>query len=87
MIYTLFSKNTELITGRIVEILTDTTGKRAVIILDIFHVLSTRHEIFGMPMLARRHEETTYVVIPSTVRICCSLPLITWPQTTCLYRV
>ncbi|KAJ3517709.1 hypothetical protein NLJ89_g342 [Agrocybe chaxingu] len=56
----------ELITGRIVEILANTTSDRAVVILDVFQVLSTRHQIFGMPMLARRQEETTYVVIPST---------------------
>ena len=57
------------VTGRIVEILAESGGKRAVIVLDIFEVRSTRHEIFGMPMLARRHEETIYAVIPSTVCI------------------
>ncbi|KJA14960.1 hypothetical protein HYPSUDRAFT_149732 [Hypholoma sublateritium FD-334 SS-4] len=54
------------VTGRIVEILTNITGDRALVILDIFHVLSARHEIFGMPMLARRNEEATYMAIPST---------------------
>jgi hypothetical protein len=57
-----------VITGQIVEILADITGKRAVVVLDVFEVLSTRHEVFGMPMLARQHNETTYLVIPSTVR-------------------
>ena len=55
------------ITGRILEILAESGGKSAVIVLDLFHILSVRHEIFGMPMLARRHDEATYVVIPSTV--------------------
>ncbi len=63
------SQHKDLITGRIVEILANSTGKRALIILDMFHVLSERHKIFGMPMLARRNEETTYVVIPATVRL------------------
>lgn len=58
----------ELVTGRIVEILANSKGDRAVVVLDTFQVvLSARHHIFGMPMLARRHDETTYIVIPSTV--------------------
>ncbi|PPQ93847.1 hypothetical protein CVT25_013556 [Psilocybe cyanescens] len=56
----------KLVTGRIVGILANMTSDRAMIILDIFEILSTRHNIFGMPMLARRHEESTYVAIPST---------------------
>ncbi len=70
------SQHNDLVTGRIVEILANSTGKRALVILDLFHVLSERHGIFGMPMLARRNEETTYVVIPATVRL-----LLGW----CLY--
>ncbi|KAF8959102.1 hypothetical protein BDZ97DRAFT_2045777 [Flammula alnicola] len=54
------------VTGCIVEILAESEGKRAVIVLDVFEIRRTRHEIFGMPMLARRHEETIYAVIPST---------------------
>jgi len=54
-------------TGRIVEILADISGKRAMVVIDIFQVLSTRHNVFGMPMLARRNDEITYVVIPSMV--------------------
>ena len=57
------------VTGRIVEILAESGGKRAVIVLDIFEVCSTRHEIFGMPMLARCHHEEIYAIIPSTVCI------------------
>jgi hypothetical protein len=58
------------VTGRIIEILADgATGNRAIIVLDVFQVLTSRHEVFGMPMLARRHGETTYIIIPSTVRI------------------
>jgi hypothetical protein len=37
-------------------------------VLDVFQILAARHEIFGMPMLAR--ETTTYVAIPSTVCLC-----------------
>jgi hypothetical protein len=61
-------KARELVTGRIVEILANSKGDRAVVVLDTFQViLSARHDIYGMPMLARRHDETTYIVIRSTV--------------------
>ena len=56
-------------TGRISDILADSEGERAVVVLDLFHVLDTRHDIFGMPMLARRHTEAVYLIIPSTVCI------------------
>ena len=55
------------------EILAESAGKRAVVVLDIFQILSDRHEVFGMPMLGRRHEEAVYVVVPSTVSIQCLL--------------
>lgn len=55
------------VTGRILEILAESGGKRAVVVLDTFQILSNRHEVFGMPMLARRQEDTLYIVIPSTV--------------------
>ena len=61
-------KSTETITGRIVEILTNPAESRAVVVIDVFQVLSTRHNIFGMPMLARRNSEITYIAISSTVR-------------------
>ncbi len=44
--------------------------------LDLFQILSDRHEIFGMPMLGRRHDEAVYAVVPSTVSIQWSLRLI-----------
>ena len=50
-------------------ILAEIKGKRAVIVLDVFEVCSTQHEIFGMPMLAQHHEEIIYAVILSTVCI------------------
>ena len=57
------------------EILAESAGKRAVVVLDIFQILSDRHEVFGMPMLGRRHEEAVYIVVPSTVSIHCLLRL------------
>ena len=56
------------ITGRIVEILAESGGKCAVIVLYIFKVCSTQHEIF-MPMLAQCHHEEIYAIISSTVCI------------------
>lgn len=58
----------ELITGRIDAILQNDSGN-AVIILDVFQVADSRHEIFGMPVLARRHSETSFIIIPTAVSI------------------
>ncbi len=61
------------VTGRVLQILAKSGDKHAVVVLDVFYILSSRHEIFGMPMLARRHGEAISVVIPSVVRdILCS---------------
>ena len=61
----------KVVTGRIVEILANEKGDRAVVALDIFEILSTRHSTFGMPMLAQRYGEITRIVIPSTVSYSC----------------
>ncbi|KAJ7711067.1 hypothetical protein B0H16DRAFT_1480617 [Mycena metata] len=54
----------ELITGRIDMILDDGQGT-AVAVLDVFQVLETRHDVFGMPVLARRQGETSFIIVPS----------------------
>ncbi|KAJ7715958.1 hypothetical protein B0H16DRAFT_1667025 [Mycena metata] len=54
----------ELITGRIDTILDDGQGT-AVIVLDVFQVLETRHDVFGMPVLARRQGEASFIIVPS----------------------
>ncbi|KIJ90420.1 hypothetical protein K443DRAFT_686767 [Laccaria amethystina LaAM-08-1] len=57
----------ELVTGHIVEILANSKGDCTVVVLDTFQViLSARHHIYGMPMLARPNDETAYIVICST---------------------
>ncbi|KAF8148461.1 hypothetical protein B0H34DRAFT_679784 [Crassisporium funariophilum] len=43
------------ITGQIIEILQDTTAKRVLVVLDVFEVTSSRHNIFGMPVLHDCH--------------------------------
>ncbi|KAJ7692327.1 hypothetical protein B0H16DRAFT_1851861 [Mycena metata] len=48
--------------GRISEVLVDTTGA-AIVVLEIFQVLSSRDEKFGMPILVRRDGETTFLII------------------------
>ena len=52
--------------GRIIEILQDTESRRALVILDTFHVAATRHETFGMPVLLRRFNEKSLVIVPAT---------------------
>ncbi|KAJ7035837.1 hypothetical protein C8F04DRAFT_1340815 [Mycena alexandri] len=39
----------------------------AVIVLDVFQVLETRHDAFGMPVLARRQGEPSFIIVPSLV--------------------
>ncbi|KAJ7021232.1 hypothetical protein C8F04DRAFT_1273994 [Mycena alexandri] len=54
----------EIITGRIDTILEDGQGT-AVVVLDVFQVLDTRHDVFGMPILARRQGEASFIIVPS----------------------
>jgi hypothetical protein len=54
--------------GRILEILTtDEQGNNPIIVLDVFQLGATRHETFGMPTLARRLSETTFLIVPAKV--------------------
>ena len=55
----------EVTVGCIKDIL-DNNGPR-VVILEIFQVSSSRDEIFGMPVLTRRHAEVTFLIIPVLV--------------------
>ncbi|KAJ6555775.1 hypothetical protein B0H19DRAFT_902080, partial [Mycena capillaripes] len=57
----LFFGQGETVVGRIDNILDSDSGT-AVVILDVFQVSRTRHEIFGMPVLTRRQSETTYII-------------------------
>ncbi|KAJ6602500.1 hypothetical protein DFH09DRAFT_1019642 [Mycena vulgaris] len=50
------------ISGRISEILIGDSG--AVVVLELFQVLSTRDELYGMPVLVRRDSEITFRIIP-----------------------
>ncbi|KAJ7503663.1 hypothetical protein B0H11DRAFT_2222291 [Mycena galericulata] len=54
----------EIVVGRIDNILDNGDGK-SIVILDVFQVSATRDEIFGMPVLTRRHSEKTYLIIPA----------------------
>ncbi|KAF7369495.1 hypothetical protein MVEN_00279300 [Mycena venus] len=54
----------EIKTGRISDILVNGEAN-AIVILELFQVLSTRDETFGMPVLVRRDSETTFVIIPA----------------------
>ncbi|KAJ7477986.1 hypothetical protein B0H11DRAFT_2424571 [Mycena galericulata] len=54
----------ELITGRIDAILENGNGA-SVIVLDVFQVSDSRHDIFGMPILVRRQSETTFLIVPT----------------------
>ena len=55
------------ITGRIMDILQDTSGKTSLIVLDVFQVAAVRHEMFGMPILKRRLNEKQILVILAMV--------------------
>ncbi|KAJ6610872.1 hypothetical protein B0H10DRAFT_2193179 [Mycena sp. CBHHK59/15] len=51
-------------TGRVSEMWSSYTGT-VIVILELFQVLSTRDETFGMPVLVRRDGETTFLIIPA----------------------
>jgi len=68
------------IAGRILKILQDTTAKRLLVVLDTFQVAATRHETFGMPVLLRRLNEKSLVIVPAMV----SRTNLLCPQACCL---
>ncbi|KDQ53306.1 hypothetical protein JAAARDRAFT_49804 [Jaapia argillacea MUCL 33604] len=46
-----------------ITILSDSAGNSALTVLDQFTIGENRHEEFGMPVLTRHMEETTYVIV------------------------
>jgi hypothetical protein len=64
------------VTGRILEILqaAEESSELAFVVLDIFSVAATRHELFGMPMLMHRLDETTILVVET--KVSCFIPEI-----------
>ena len=51
--------------GRVSHILA--RGSTSVIVLDVFRLNATRHELWNMPVLARRLDETSYMILPAAV--------------------
>ncbi|KAJ7243992.1 hypothetical protein C8J57DRAFT_1452332 [Mycena rebaudengoi] len=58
------SPDSPLISGRISDILVN-PDKGILVILELFQVLSSRDEVYGMPVLVRRDSEVTYSIIPA----------------------
>lgn len=58
-------------TGKILEILQDEGGTMSFVVIDIFQVSAIRHEYFGMPILSRRLDEITLLVVPAKVGTLC----------------
>lgn len=54
-----------IVVGQIIEILA--RAGSAIVNLDIYQVASTRHNIFGMPTLGRRHDEISILILPAIV--------------------
>ncbi|KAJ7893881.1 hypothetical protein B0H14DRAFT_2559509 [Mycena olivaceomarginata] len=57
---------TATISGRISDILTNHTGT-AIVVLEMFQVLSARDPLYGMPVLVRHDGETTFTILPGKV--------------------
>ncbi|KAF8134135.1 hypothetical protein K438DRAFT_1911731 [Mycena galopus ATCC 62051] len=53
-----------LISGRISDILVDAVGA-VVVVLELFQVLKSRDEVYGMPVLVRRDSEVTFLLVPA----------------------
>ncbi|KAI9068297.1 hypothetical protein FKP32DRAFT_1562016, partial [Trametes sanguinea] len=49
--------------GRIEELLADPVANKAIAVIDVFQVASTRHAIFNMPWLARRQDEPSFMIV------------------------
>lgn len=63
-------------TGRILEILQAAASPElSFVVIDVFSVAVTRHELFGMPMLMRRLDEMTTLAVRANVRL-------SWHRTT-----
>ncbi|KAJ7243523.1 hypothetical protein C8J57DRAFT_1556786 [Mycena rebaudengoi] len=58
------SWDSPLISGRISEILVN-SDKGILVIIELFQVLSSRDEAYGMPVLVRRDSEVTYSIVPA----------------------
>ncbi|EDR02424.1 uncharacterized protein LACBIDRAFT_332286 [Laccaria bicolor S238N-H82] len=54
------------VTGRILDILQDTSGKSSLVILDLLQVAADRHEVFGMPILKCRLAGRRVLIISAT---------------------
>ena len=53
---------------RILDILASTAVDSPLLVVDIFHISATRHPMFDMPTLVRRHDEIEIQIIPAVVR-------------------
>ncbi|KAF8801376.1 hypothetical protein BYT27DRAFT_7198307 [Phlegmacium glaucopus] len=51
------------VTGKIHEILQDSTSTFRFVVLDVFSVAAHRHEIFGVPTLLRAFDEVKYILL------------------------
>ena len=56
------------VTGKIIEIIQDSTEQHSFVVIDIFQLAATRHEVFGVLVLVRRQDEGTTVVV--TAKVC-----------------
>ncbi|KDQ20410.1 hypothetical protein BOTBODRAFT_183201 [Botryobasidium botryosum FD-172 SS1] len=56
--------NSKIAVGQIVEILTGNASDPPLVTLDVFEIRPRRHDIYGLPVLARRMNEQVYMVIP-----------------------
>ncbi|KAJ6542973.1 hypothetical protein B0H19DRAFT_865265, partial [Mycena capillaripes] len=60
--------DSSMISGRISDILVD-SGKVVLVVLELFQILGTRDETFGMPVLVRRDSEITFSIVWAKVFI------------------
>ncbi|KAH9847978.1 hypothetical protein C2E23DRAFT_740580 [Lenzites betulinus] len=58
--------NVPHIMGRVQDILANPQTNTAIIILEVFQIASTRHAIFNMPWLIRRHDEVSYLIVAAS---------------------
>ncbi|KAJ7269179.1 hypothetical protein C8J57DRAFT_1609392 [Mycena rebaudengoi] len=58
------AENSPVVTGRISDILMDPSCS-ILVVVEVFQVLSSRDETYGMPVLVRRDSEVTFLIVPA----------------------
>jgi hypothetical protein len=66
-LYITHSWQNSIICGCLSDILCNQSGV-AIVVVELFQIMGVRHSRYGMPILARRDDETTFSILPAKVQ-------------------